>query len=96
VICDCEGFEDQLLRPDQAPQLLRTTVLVECHECKNFGVDVRVHERFERSHDIAVIQSKPRTAADLPLGVSLSEEEAAEALNERQVPMKWYYMTPRT
>jgi hypothetical protein len=52
VICDCEGFEDDLLRPNAVPGLERATILVELHDHLRERVSERIRRRFEPTHCI--------------------------------------------
>lgn len=96
VICDCEGFEDELLRPNASSELRRTRVLVEIHECFRPGVGERVRQRFEPTHEIEAFRTCSRAASMLPPELNLVGEEAVEAMNEyRSGVMEWLFMQPR-
>jgi hypothetical protein len=100
VICDCEGAEDFLLRPDRIEPLRRAFVLVETHDGLETesgileGIADRLRERFGPTHTIEVIASRDRTRDDLPPGSSLSPEEAAEAMDEGRPWAQWLFMSP--
>ncbi len=101
VICDCEGAEDGLLRPDRVESLRRALILVETHDGMETdagvleGVSRRLQERFAASHHVEVIDSRNRTREDLPLGYDLPSDEAAEAMNEGRPRAQWLFMSPR-
>jgi hypothetical protein len=101
IICDCEGAEDELLQPDRVESLRRALILVETHDGLVTDVGVlegvtrRLRERFASTHDIEVIDSRPRTPEDLPPGCDLGADEAAEAMNEGRPWARWLFMTPR-
>lgn len=82
VICDCEGYEDVLLRPDEIPALARASILVETHDPFSPGVSSRLRERFEPTHSIEMARGRPRTLADLPAGTNLAGEDALLAMEE--------------
>jgi hypothetical protein len=94
VVCDCEGAEDVLLDPGRVPALRRAIVLVESHEGMVAGVNDRLRDRFEASHDVTLIPSRPRTVADLPTGSNLDPDEAAAAMDEQRDWAEWFLMTP--
>jgi Met-10+ like-protein len=100
VICDCEGAEDELLRPDQIDPLRRAYLLVETHDGLETdagiltGITDRLHERFEPTHTIELIGSRARTRQDLATDCPLSSEEAAEAMDEGRPWAQWLLMTP--
>ncbi|MFI5396464.1 MAG: hypothetical protein ACHQ9S_13105 [Candidatus Binatia bacterium] len=96
VICDCEGAEDDLLRPDQVGLLRETAVLVELHDFIRPGVSERIGNRFSDTHHVETIKTQRRTARDLPTSIQLPEREAKHAMDEkRKREMQWYLMLPR-
>jgi hypothetical protein len=101
VICDCEGAEDSLLRPDRVGALRRALVLVETHDGMETeagaleGITRRLRERFAPTHDVELIGSRARTHDDLPPGCRLSSDEAEEALTENRSRAQWLFMSPR-
>ncbi len=95
VICDCEGAEDVLLRPDRVKSLRHALLLVETHEGMVDGVTRRLRERFFLTHQIEVIDSRPRSGDDLPSGCTLSSAEADQAMDEYRRWAQWYFMRPK-
>lgn len=96
VICDCEGYEDVLLKPDEIPALRRAVLLVETHDPFNPGVAGRVRERFASSHTIEEFRGRERSSSDLPAGVGLSGVDAALAMQEdRSFQPLWFLMIPK-
>jgi hypothetical protein len=102
VICDCEGAEDQLLDPKRVEPLGRAWILVETHDGLETGDGVlegitgRLHRRFAVTHDIDVITSRARHRDDLPPGCdSLTDPEAAEAMDEGRPWAQWLFLRPR-
>jgi hypothetical protein len=89
---DCEGFEDDLLRPELSPGLRRTDVLVETHEFLRPGVVARLIERFASSHSITRIPMAPRDVRSFPALARLTDSEQARALDEgRPQGMEWLW-----
>jgi len=101
VICDCEGAEDLLLRPDRIEPLRRAFVLVETHDGLETeagvleGITDRLCERFGPTHAIEAIASRERSRDDLPPDTILSPEEAAEAMDEGRPWAQWLFMSPK-
>lgn len=96
VICDVEGWEDDLLRPDETDALRRAHVLVELHDAQRAGVSGRVRARFEHSHQITVIPYATRHPLMLPADLNLTAEEAQLVMDEkRQFGQQWFWMSPR-
>src|SRR5260221_10622774 len=89
VVCDCEGFEIELLDQAQAPALRTTDILVELHEFLRPGATSTLIERFKVTHDIQLIDTEGRKPADYPAVQFLSEEDQVVALSEfRGGPMQ--------
>lgn len=95
VICDVEGYEDTLMEPSAVPELAGASLLIEIHDHLNPGVGERIQSRFAATHDLEIIHSRPRTLADLPPGLAQSEEQAVDAVWERDQAMRWFYLTPK-
>lgn len=56
VVCDIEGAEDELLRPDESTALVAMDLIVEAHECIKPGIERLLIERFSKTHDITVVR----------------------------------------
>jgi hypothetical protein len=97
LVCDCEGFEQHLLRPDLAPDLARTDILVELHDAWIPGLQEEIRRRFSATHDIEQIDSRPRKAQDLQVPVNLTPQEIEQVICEARADGRqtWFYMTPR-
>jgi len=96
LISDCEGFEDELLDPEQAPSLRTTVILVELHDMLRPGLSDRVSERFASTHQIRRIPQRERRMEDLPASVTISSEDARPILEQRRAgESEWFEMTPR-
>jgi hypothetical protein len=95
VICDCEGFEDELLDPNRVPGLERAQVLVELHDHLRPGISLRIKERFAKTHQVSMIPSVPRDASSARQLELLSPEDRALAVNEfRPAPQQWAWLVP--
>lgn len=96
VICDCEGCEDEVLRPDVATRLRQATVIVELHDSLRAGVSDRILERFAPSHRIEIIRSRGRQPSDLCWPAELSDADFENLTSEGRGPsMQWYVMWPK-
>jgi 23S rRNA U2552 (ribose-2'-O)-methylase RlmE/FtsJ len=97
VICDTEGAEDEILRPDTAGQLKRASILVELHDPVRPAVSQRIRERFEATHEIETIRQQERLASMLEKGhPDLSNEERLLAMDEcRGSGQEWFWMVPK-
>ncbi len=96
VICDCEGYETELLQPSIATALAKADILVELHDCLKPGITPIIQERFQDSHDITMIDSTDRNPADYPQIDFLTPEQQRVAVDEfRLGTQQWAFMTPR-
>jgi hypothetical protein len=92
VICDAEGAEADLLRPDQLPGLRYADLLVEAHDLIVPGITEELVRRFAGTHDVDVLTSRERTASDFPAGIDLVRELILPSMEEsRGGVMKWVW-----
>jgi hypothetical protein len=66
IICDTEGYEDILLRPEVVPSLRKAWMLIETHDFIVSGVFKKIIERFSATHATVTINSAPRSLSDSP------------------------------
>ena len=96
LVCDCEGYEDTLLNPAQAPGLAECDFLVELHDFNNPQITTNFIQRFSRTHHIRLIPSVNRNPDLYPSLWFLKDRRDREiALSEQRVPMNWAYGTVR-
>jgi predicted O-methyltransferase YrrM len=98
VICDCEGCEDELLRPDAVPVLRQSAVVVEIHESLAPGVEARLRERFDPTHSVELLDMTPRHVGDHPAlasidGLHFIDRELLVS-EFRSQPIRWAVITP--
>ena len=101
ILCDIEGAEANLLEPESVPQLLKATILVELHEQFVPGVGKILKERFENTHDIREVFTKPRRVEDVSVKIPVMFRillkkwflmTIADGRGDTQ--MSWLYMSP--
>jgi hypothetical protein len=68
VLMDVEGFEAFLLDPLRVPGLERCRIVVEYHDFVLPGLREEIGRRLGATHEITVIEQRPRTAAEIPCG----------------------------
>lgn len=96
VICDCEGYETELLQPSAAPALTKADILVELHDHLNPGATQEITNRFRLSHNIVLIDTLKRNPANYPQIHFLPIEQQPIAVSEfRNGPQQWAFMTPK-
>jgi hypothetical protein len=96
ILCDCEGCELELLRPDVAPALLDSYLLVELHDCFDPRITPALRERFEATHDITLIDSAPHDPDAFAAARFLPPELRRVAVDDgRGEWLQWALMTPK-
>lgn len=100
IVCDVEGYEENLLEPKAIPALARAHLLVEMHDFIRPGVTELITERFTPTHDVHRIWQEPRSRDDMPyrtLGTTLLPGRYLDwAVSEwRPVRMSWLWMEPQ-
>lgn len=96
VLCDCEGYELELLDPRAAPALARAEVLVELHDGMRPGITPQLLERFRPTHETHLIDATRRDPDEYPLLNFLAPDRRVVALDEfRGGPQQWGHFVPR-
>ena len=96
VICDCEGYEIELLQPDIAPCLNAADIIVELHDHSNPDITPTLLKRFDATHDIRIIETAERRPSDYEDIQFLSLDQQRLALSEfRPCSQQWAYMTSK-
>jgi hypothetical protein len=97
LLCDCEGFELELLDPAKVPALRGWDILVELHECHRQGLTATVTGRFSATHDIELIESVEREPDEFPQADFLgSRQDRAIAVSDvRGDWQQWAWMRAR-
>ena len=96
IICDCEGCELDLLRPDAVQGLKKADLLVELHDMVIAGITQTIVERFSDTHKIKLIDSNERDPSLFPALADFALATQRTAVAEfRDAPMQWAYMQSR-
>jgi hypothetical protein len=93
IVCDCEGFEVELLDPNRVPALRQADILVELHDrLVPYATQIVTH-RFVAPQRVTLISTLNREPKAYPLLASLSLSEQHFALDEfRGGPMEWAFI----
>lgn len=96
VVCDCEGCELALLRPDLVPGLSSSDLLVELHDMIDPRVTPTLTARFAATHDIEFVTSVERDPDAYPALREFSPLTRRVAVSEfRDGEMQWAFMRPK-
>jgi hypothetical protein len=97
LICDCEGFEKEILCNNAGSAIESMDILVEVHDFIDIEISLRLRERFLATHDILVIQSdsptKKAQTRSYPALLKYDLRVRKQLVSEwRPEPMEWFYM----
>lgn len=96
VFIDAEGFEDDILKPDDWPALRGMNLIVETHDLYRPGTRQRLIDRFSPSHEIEVIDHHPKITVRPDWLKKLGHLDQLIAIWEwRAGPTPWLVMRPR-
>ncbi len=94
IFMDCEGFEEELLFPEQMPALSHTSLIVESHDCFRPGITNRIIERFANTHDIKLItQGSKNPYSSITHDLS-DYDKVLLCCEGRPSTASWLYMVP--
>lgn len=94
VVCDCEGFEFDLLDPAKVPGLATTDMLVELHEYTRPGLTSELLRRFAATHRAVLVDTQDRDSTRYPMLEVVEPADRPWAVREgRGVAMQWVYFT---
>lgn len=95
VVCDVEGFEEDLLDPARYPALADFDVLAELHPFARADMAEEIVRRFRPTHAVRLVANRAPDTTALPAALAgLSAEDKALAVWEtRGTPTPWAVMT---
>lgn len=102
VICDCEGFERDLLDPVRIPWLAHSALCVELHDFAAPGATETLRARLGDTHELAIVEQQPRDAATWASRAGIDPADAAQMCDEIRawgkirVRGRWLLATPRS
>lgn len=95
VICDCEGDEIHYLDPAIYPALIRSAIIVECHDFKDVHNTQILADRFYSTHAILEVRTGERNPAQFPFLQTWHQTLQWLAVDEgRPCSMRWLVMRP--
>jgi hypothetical protein len=95
IFMDCEGAEKELLDLEVIPELNKTSVIVESHDCNIPGLTELLLSRFNDTHNIEIIsQGSKNPYLDITQDFS-DWDKMLLCCEFRPSTMKWLYLTPK-
>lgn len=97
VLCDCEGYEVELLDPRAVPRLSGWDILVELHDASDPSITPTLLERFSATHEITLIDSIWRDGDSVPTAAFLPNKRDRDlAVSDRRGSwQQWAWMRAR-
>lgn len=98
VICDCEGYEVELLDLSAVPGLAAASLIVETHDFVDPTISATLGERFAATHHVETVSAQVR-CPEVPQLAHLNPQARAAAIDEGRPnepwPMRWLILEPR-
>jgi Methyltransferase domain len=89
-VIDCEGAEDILLNKEECPVLIKSDIIVECHDFLKPGITNQLQERFSNTHEIEVIKPQLPPLGRFPMMAEAPAVMELLAVTEkRPMPTRW-------
>lgn len=89
ILCDCEGGEEDILKPLEIPALKSCKILVEVHEFYRPNLVGTLVDRFRVSHEIRIIDEAVRNPSRYPILQKLPRYCRPVAIEETKwIPVK--------
>jgi hypothetical protein len=97
LICDCEGYERDLLDPHKVPALAGTTIVAECHDFIDASITQTLADRLGASHQLYAVREGPRDPSSMAFLQPLGSLDRWIAVCEyRPCTMHWLIAHPRS
>jgi hypothetical protein len=98
LVCDCEGCELELLRPDLVPGLATCDVMVELHDWADPNMSRIIPARFAPTHEVTLLTATARDPSAYPALRQFRAYEQRLAVAERRwgAPPVWAFMASRS
>jgi Met-10+ like-protein len=96
VICDCDGYERELIDPQRVPALRTATMVVECHDYIDASITQTLVDRLSGTHTLEGIREGPRDPNAIPFLQRMDSLDRWLAICEyRPTMMHWLVAKPK-
>ena len=97
IVCDCEGYESELLQPALVPPMVQADILVELHDQVQPGLTPLVLGRFRETHRTTMIIAVERDAECYPqLRLSGPEKRRLAVSEFRSSGQQWAFLQAKS
>jgi hypothetical protein len=97
IVCDCEGYELELLQPELVTGLKTSDLLVELHDMIDPRITPTITARFAATHEIMLVDSVDRDPNNYPPLEEFNLLTRRVALSEfRDGQMQWAFMRAKS
>lgn len=95
IFMDCEGAELELLDLNKTKSLVRSSIIVECHDSVINGITESLQKRFKDTHNVNMITQTTKNPYKFDFLKNLSDCDKWALVHEgRPCTMNWLYLTP--
>lgn len=97
IVCDCEGYEAEILQPALVPAMAQADILVELHDQVQPGLTPLVLGRFHETHRATIITAVERDAECYPqLRLSEPEKRRLAVSEFRSSGQQWAFLQAKS
>ena len=94
IFMDCEGYEEEFLDLEKIPELAKTTVIVESHDCIRDGLTDKLIDRFKDTHKVKAIPQAKNPYLDITYDLG-DYDKMLLCVEARPSTMTWLFMEPK-
>jgi SAM-dependent methyltransferase len=95
IFMDCEGYEEEFLDLEKIPELEKTSIIVESHDCIRAGLTDKLIDRFQFTHNtVSIPQGSKNPYFDLTFDLS-DYDKMLLCVESRPSTMTWLFMEPK-
>lgn len=95
IFMDCEGAEEDILDLEKIPELAKTSIMVESHDCNRPGLTTKLIERFSDTHNILVIKQGNKNPYLKIIDDLDDYDKMLLCVEARPSTMYWLHMIPK-
>jgi hypothetical protein len=96
LFLDCEGFEAEIITAKNIVRVKNVAILVECHDFIVPNITESISAILHDTHTLEYVQSRERTANDIPLWIEARDNLLSEMQEGRPCTMTWIWAIPKS